>query len=182
MGAGRGAAGRELTGGAYARPPCHGCAHEAARTAWLDVGRAATQGRACPPCTSTSLRPRCCAAPGRAAGVSAEASPSRPRLGRWQWRPWYAALWAEGRPSRAEDVPRGRRARLVHGQPDRAAIGPGSGPGGGRAGWPRGAARRARVPLSVGPDASWPWAGRTARGQAELAEMGATVMAWLGMS
>jgi hypothetical protein len=100
------------------------------------------------------------------------------------WRPWYAALWAEaavvtGHPEAAERIHRAGLATL--GNPIAAAI---VGRAGALAGDRAGLAPAAAALQAAGCRYQW---ARTLvaiggadrdRGEAALAEMGATVMAW----
>jgi len=187
--AGRPRAGN-LNRSAYAAATVHGLrGDEAARTAWLDVVDAlATPGLAISTMHFNEFFDALLLLhQGRAAAAMEVLSAAPEQFRGWaagMWRPWYAALWAEaavltGQPDVASRIRRARlatvdnpiaaaivaRADALTG--DRAGLAPAAealSAAGCRYQW-------ARTLVAMG-------GAERARGQAELAAMGATVMAW----
>ena len=187
--AGRPRAGN-LTRSAYAAATVHGLRGEdTARTAWLDVVDAlATPGRALSTMHFNEFFDALVLLHQGRTAAAMELLSTAPEQSRgWaagMWLPWYAALWAEaavvtGQPDTAARIRRARlatrdnpvaaaivdRAEALAG--DRAGLAPAAealSAAGCRYQW-------ARTLVAMG-------GAERARGQAELAAMGATVMAW----
>ena len=176
------------------RRPCTACAGTTTpRTAWLDIVDAlATPGR---PLSAMHFGEFFDALlllhQGRAAAAMELLSTPPEQFRDWDngmWRPWYAALWAEaavltGHPDAAEpDPPRPPGHAWTTRSPPPSWTGPRPWPG----------TRRDRAGLAPAAAAlaaagcRYQWArtlvviggAERARGEAELAAMGATVMAW----
>ena len=190
--AGRPRAGN-LTRSAYAAATVHGLrGDDDARAAWLDIVDAlATPGR---PLSSMHFNEFFDAllllhrgqARGGDGGCCCRRRSSSATWASGMWRPWYAALWAEaavvtGHPDAAGRI---RRARLATwDNPVAAAIvARAAALAGDRAG--QGMAPAAAALSAAGCRYQWArtlvaiGGAERARGEAELAAMGATVMAW----
>ena len=191
--AGRPRAGN-LNRGAYAAATVHGLrGDDAARTAWLDVVDAlATPGLAMSTMHFNEFFDALLLLhQGRAAAAMEVLSATPEQFRGWaagMWRPWYAALWAEaavltGQPDVASRI---RRARLatVDNPIAAAIVARADALTRERAGDRAGLAPAAEALSAAGCRYQWArtlvamGGAERARGQAELAAMGATVMAW----
>jgi hypothetical protein len=191
--AGRPRAGN-LNRGAYAAATVHGLrGDDTARAAWLDIVDAlATPGLALSTMHFNEFFDALLLLhQGRAAAAMEVLSATPEQFRGWaagMWRPWYAALWAEAAVlTRQPDVTsRIRRARLatVDNPIAAAIVARAEALTGERAGDRAGLAPAAEALSAAGCRYQWArtlvamGGAERARGQAELAAMGATVMAW----
>ena len=191
--AGRPRAGN-LSRGAYAAATVHGLrGDEEARTAWLEVVDAlATPGLALSTMHFNEFFDALLLLhQGRAAAAMEVLSTTPEQFRGWaagMWRPWYAALWAEaavldGQPDAANRIRRARLATLDN-PVATAIVARAEALTGERAGDRAGLAPAAAALSAAGCRYQWArtlvamGGAERARGHAELAAMGATVMAW----